>query len=304
MAIYLENTLACAKSHDKSTAGQKKEALQVALSTKELLKKICAAQRAIEANAHLHTEELSKIIAETHEEDLDNVNMHITRETFLLVVQDPQVQDIFDDLEIQSEGRGRLFDVLDADGSGTLGLRELVQGLLRVRGEAQRSDVLAAVLGVRAVMEILKGHIDNMKDLKEIVESGACLEEVEDSPPQSPKKAVRPTLQEESVKEESLRDTTNWFSPRDTAKPTSKEAQQVFEMLTLSTPRSVSKHPPTYRGVASPCSRLDTSELLRNRRPPPRPIRQEVDNLVRQGERGGLQQNAKNAAPPPRRAFN
>merc|ERR1712137_324940 len=141
---------------------------------------VCAAQRAIEANAHLHTEELSKIIAETHEEDLDNVNMHITRETFLLVVQDPKVQAIFDDLEIQSEGRARLFDVLDADGSGTLGLRELVQGLLQVRGEAQRSDVLAAVLGVRAVMEILKQHIENMKELKEIVGSGACVEDTED----------------------------------------------------------------------------------------------------------------------------
>merc|ERR1712137_831643 len=110
MAIYLENTLACAKSHDESVRGQKKEALRVAVSTKELLKKICAAQRAVDANVHLHGDELSKLLRETNEEDLNNVDIHITRDTFLLVVQDPKVQALLDDMDIQPEGRARLFD--------------------------------------------------------------------------------------------------------------------------------------------------------------------------------------------------
>lgn len=41
-----------------------------------------------------------------------------------------------DDLELPSN-RAHLFEVIDADGSGTLHIQELVQGLLKLRGEAR-----------------------------------------------------------------------------------------------------------------------------------------------------------------------
>merc|ERR1712137_1203058 len=63
-------------------------------------------------------------------------------------------QKLLDDLDVPSE-RARLFDVFDADGNGRLGVRELLQGLLKVRGEPQRSDVLAGNLGVRALLEMV-----------------------------------------------------------------------------------------------------------------------------------------------------
>merc|ERR1712007_83372 len=88
----------------------------------------------------------------------------IDRETFLFVLSDPGTHKLLDDLEIHCE-RARLFDTLDADDSGSLEIQELIQGLLRVRGEPQRSDVLAGTLGVRALL-------DMSRKLEELITAG------------------------------------------------------------------------------------------------------------------------------------
>ena len=44
-----------------------------------------------------------------------------------------KVQKLMDDLDLPPD-RANLFEVIDADGSGTLKLTELVQGLLKIRG--------------------------------------------------------------------------------------------------------------------------------------------------------------------------
>merc|ERR1712007_311656 len=77
-------------------------------------------------------------------------------------LQDGVAQHLMDELDLPAE-RARLFDVLDADGNGSLDPTELIQGLLRVRGEAQRSDVLAGVLGIRVVLH-------KMHDIKNMLE--------------------------------------------------------------------------------------------------------------------------------------
>merc|ERR1712137_232785 len=127
----------------------------------------------------------------------------------------------------------------------------------------------------------------------EIVGSGACVEDTEDreESPKPPETHVRSTLQEK-FHASSLLEPTNTMNSFDTSislspQPTSKEGKEVFEMLGLSTQRNASKHPPKFRGVASPSPRLDTNEVFRNRRPPPRPILHDVDNSVFQGESGG-----------------
>merc|ERR1712137_931988 len=58
-------------------------------------------------------------------------------------------------LEVPVE-RASLFDVIDADNSGTLALNELGQGLLHVCSDSQRNDNLACVLGINALLDLLK----------------------------------------------------------------------------------------------------------------------------------------------------
>eukprot|EP00929_Paragymnodinium_shiwhaense_P018099 TRINITY_DN12809_c0_g1_i1.p1 TRINITY_DN12809_c0_g1~~TRINITY_DN12809_c0_g1_i1.p1 ORF type:complete len:381 (+),score=81.35 TRINITY_DN12809_c0_g1_i1:363-1505(+) len=84
----------------------------------------------------------------------------ITRAMFVDVVHDPKVKEILDDLDVGAgEDRAELFDVLDADDSGELDLRELVVGLMKLRGGADKSDVVAALLGVRALQRLLKDYM-------------------------------------------------------------------------------------------------------------------------------------------------
>ena len=58
-----------------------------------------------------------------------------------------------DDLELPPD-RATLFDSIDADGSGTLQLGELVQGLLKIRGELNKSDTVAALLATKALRNV------------------------------------------------------------------------------------------------------------------------------------------------------
>jgi len=80
----------------------------------------------------------------------------ITRRDFDNMMRQSSVQSLMDDLELADINRVGLFDVLDADGSGTLSIEELVAGILEVRGEARKSDVIACRLSVRAMQEQLK----------------------------------------------------------------------------------------------------------------------------------------------------
>jgi len=152
-AVYIENTLSAAKVSKSTHVERYKESLRVAHAAKRLLKKFCSAYRAGE---EIHKEgTVGKVLRQTTDMELEDVHMKVSKELFLLVIQDPEVQRLMDDLDIPPD-RASLFDILDADGSGGLEAAELIQGFLRVRGEARKSDVLASVLAVRASQDMLR----------------------------------------------------------------------------------------------------------------------------------------------------
>jgi len=162
IAIYIENTLEAAKlqaTMDKKT--RDRESLRVAHATKALLKKFCRAVRFFGRHVQddrMHALKMGKLFRggiREQDDDIDDFDMAISKDLFLLVIQDPTVQSLFDQLDIPPD-RASLFDVLDADGNGDLEVTELVHGLLKVRGEARKSDVVAALLSVRAVQEQLR----------------------------------------------------------------------------------------------------------------------------------------------------
>jgi len=147
MAIYIENTLSAAKMNDSlDKARRDRESLRIAHKTKQLLKIFIAAYR----EGYM---ERSGIPEDSCDNDL--LDIVISKELFLLVIQQQEVQQLMDDLDIPPD-RAHLFDVLDADNSGGLAVTELVQGLLKVRGEARRSDIVAALLAVRAAQEMIQ----------------------------------------------------------------------------------------------------------------------------------------------------
>jgi len=137
----------------------RKRSIEVAQHIKKLVAKFSTAQ--LQANRHAFEMGTRDLDESGLGNGLENVSLQISRETYLHVIRDHDVEQLMDDLEISNE-RGSLFDALDADASGTVSLRELIQGLLRVGGDTSKSDVVSSVLGVRALLEIvhkLEGNV-------------------------------------------------------------------------------------------------------------------------------------------------
>jgi len=70
-------------------------------------------------------------------------DMEVTPEIFDKLRQHPRVRGIFDELDIADDDQYNLFETLDADGSGTIDLKELCDGIMKLRGDACRSDIIA-----------------------------------------------------------------------------------------------------------------------------------------------------------------
>lgn len=89
--------------------------------------------------------------------------MQITREMFDRSIKLPHVLELIDDLEIQIADRTELFDVLDADGSGVIDISEMISGLMKMRsGGADKSDMVAAVLGIRAIQTSVRDYSEEV----------------------------------------------------------------------------------------------------------------------------------------------
>ena len=104
--------------------------------------------------------------AATFAEDGMHDQVAITKELFLLVIQDRKVQQLMDDLDLPPD-RANLFEMLDADGSGTLQTTELLQGLLKIRGEVNKSDTVASLLATKAVQNLVSDVKDQNSRLLE-----------------------------------------------------------------------------------------------------------------------------------------
>jgi len=162
IAIYIENTLEAAKFQQQlDKKARDKESLRIAHLTKSLLKKFCQASKFfVESAAASATDShpplgFARHLKHDDDVEIDPSKTNISKDVFLLVIQDPVVQTVMDQLELPHD-RAALFDVLDADGSGSLEVTELVHGFLKVRGEARRSDAVAALLSVRVVQQMLR----------------------------------------------------------------------------------------------------------------------------------------------------
>jgi hypothetical protein len=79
----------------------------------------------------------------------------LSREEFNAIQTQEAVKGVLDNLEVHEIDRVNLFDVLDADGSGTLSLNELIEGIMLVRGNLKKSDVVATRLAVKAMQKQL-----------------------------------------------------------------------------------------------------------------------------------------------------
>lgn len=159
LGVYVEITMKAAKETEANTSEQHaRESIRIARVTRELLKKFAAAYRAFQDFDDVdHFTQFGGLEVDNQggftDEDLPD-DIAITKELFLLVVQERSVQALMDQLDLPAN-RAQLFDAIDADGSGTLQVAELVQGLLKVRGEVSKSDAVASLLAAKSIQSMV-----------------------------------------------------------------------------------------------------------------------------------------------------
>jgi len=157
LAVYVDITMRAAKESEATTAEQHaRESLRIARTARELLKKFAAAEKVFKDNYDpTESAQIDLTPASAHFTDqVMHGRLEISKELFLLVIQDPNVQHLMDDLDLPPD-RANLFEVIDSDGSGTLRVSELVQGLLKVRGELKKSDVVATSLATQSLQQLI-----------------------------------------------------------------------------------------------------------------------------------------------------
>merc|ERR1712083_1108033 len=93
---------------------------------------------------------------------LDEGDVVVTREIFNAWLMDPDMLTLLEECDIETATKFELFDVLDVDMGGSLGIPELVGGLMRLRGPVSKSDIVAVRLTVRYITSLLESIWDKL----------------------------------------------------------------------------------------------------------------------------------------------
>jgi len=87
--------------------------------------------------------------------------LKLTPELFEVLRLQPRFCEILSDLDIAEDDQFDLFDMLDTDGSGSVDIEELLDGISRLRGEARRSDVVCLNFMIRSSQLELRKVIEH-----------------------------------------------------------------------------------------------------------------------------------------------
>eukprot|EP00930_Biecheleria_cincta_P036760 TRINITY_DN25191_c0_g1_i1.p1 TRINITY_DN25191_c0_g1~~TRINITY_DN25191_c0_g1_i1.p1 ORF type:complete len:730 (-),score=126.94 TRINITY_DN25191_c0_g1_i1:128-2287(-) len=86
---------------------------------------------------------------------LSDANIHILGQQFSVWLEDKHFLRILENAEIDVHNKASLFEVLDADLSGSVTVKELLNGLMKLRGPVTKSDIIAIRLKVRQLIDTL-----------------------------------------------------------------------------------------------------------------------------------------------------
>lgn len=74
---------------------------------------------------------------------LEGGELKLTEQEFNQVINDSEVRALLEELDIEVEPRPGIFEIFNMDDDGLVSLTELISGLMRLRGELQKTDVVA-----------------------------------------------------------------------------------------------------------------------------------------------------------------
>lgn len=80
--------------------------------------------------------------------------IYLSEEEFNLVIRSPEVRQLLDDLDVVVEPRPGVFDAFNLDEkSGTVSLSEIVSGLMRLRGDLNKVDIVITQMALESLQK-------------------------------------------------------------------------------------------------------------------------------------------------------
>jgi len=136
MAIFVENTLEAAKYDEaRRQQARHKEYIHGAQTLKDLIMEFCQTLPRYNSSSAV---------------------LSVDASLFAKIVSEPRVLKQLNEMDIDTPNKKDLFEVLDADQSGTVDLKELVLGLMKLRGYASKADGVATLLSLRSLHRTVK----------------------------------------------------------------------------------------------------------------------------------------------------
>eukprot|EP00931_Biecheleriopsis_adriatica_P072288 TRINITY_DN4642_c0_g1_i1.p1 TRINITY_DN4642_c0_g1~~TRINITY_DN4642_c0_g1_i1.p1 ORF type:complete len:702 (+),score=151.32 TRINITY_DN4642_c0_g1_i1:123-2228(+) len=89
-------------------------------------------------------------------------NVDISRQLFIKWLdEDKEFNDILNEASIETSAKAELFNILDADSGGTLDLQELFTGLMHLRGDVTKGDIIGMSMKLRYCISMVEQLIEH-----------------------------------------------------------------------------------------------------------------------------------------------
>mmetsp|Transcript_163984 Transcript_163984/g.521355 ORF Transcript_163984/g.521355 Transcript_163984/m.521355 type:complete len:137 (+) Transcript_163984:2036-2446(+) len=110
------------------------------------------------SSTSVHTSRITELKTE-HKMDIEpGANIELDEEQFIEIIEDDRIQSLMQDLGVAVFNLQGLFSTFDGDDSGKVTLQELMEGIMKLRGEPQKTDVIGCWVSTRLLHE----KIDNL----------------------------------------------------------------------------------------------------------------------------------------------
>jgi Ca2+-binding EF-hand superfamily protein len=157
-AIFVERTLAAASALEKKRMTLRLQDKQKWMRNVKILIRELYMERIENLEKENPDKDFFDVVEQIAHENVDHVQ-------FDRFIRDADVLEALEDLEIDAADHRGLFEILDADNTGSITLVEFLDGLRRLRGFPRRSDTICIDLMVREMqcqIHLLVEGVDNL----------------------------------------------------------------------------------------------------------------------------------------------
>jgi len=149
-AVFVETTISGLKTNEtKRKYANQYEKRYVRWKLRRLLE-LCQESKDSEPT-HRSTKLRKSIPLDFQKRGVIEPRAGFTDQEFRMIMQKPGVQEVLRDLDVVLHDIGNLFETFDPDNTGKVTMQQLANGIMKVRGDPHKTDIIASWVAIRAL---------------------------------------------------------------------------------------------------------------------------------------------------------